>query len=104
MLNFSPITKRPFSPSAITAFLEIITRKGEKISGTTDYAWGDGSFAPDKYRATNQDLEQKFREAVTLPGCILANKPDKVEQAVNLLWNLEELESVRQLTQIFSET
>lgn len=85
-------------------FLEIITRKGEKISGTTDYAWGDGSFAPDKYRATNQDLEQKFREAVALPGCILANKPDKVEQAVNLLWNLEKLESVRQLTQIFSET
>ena len=97
--SFQPggrITKHPAS-------LEIITKKGERISGTTDYAWGDGRFAPDKYRATNQDLEQKFREAVTLPGCILANKPDKVEQAINSLWNLEKLESVRQLTQIFSE-
>ena len=98
--SFQPggrITRHP-------TFLEITTKKGEKISGTTDYVWGDGSFAPDKYRATNQDLERKFREAVTLPGCILVNKPDKVEQAINLLWNLEKLESVRQLTRIFSET
>jgi len=84
-------------------FLEITTGKGEKISGTTDYVWGDGQFAPEKYWATDRDLEQKFREAVTLPGGIMAGKPEKAEQAINLLWNLEKLKSVRQLTQVFSE-
>jgi 2-methylcitrate dehydratase PrpD len=97
--SFQPggrITKHPCS-------VEIINKKGEKLSGTTDYCWGDGSFAPKKYRATDKDIEDKFREAVTLPGCIFAGKPEKAEKAIDLLWSLEKLASVRKLTQIFAK-
>lgn len=82
--------------------VEVITTKGEKFRADVDYAQGDGPWAPTKYRATNQDLETKYRDIASCPGSGLANDPDRIDQSVHLIWNLEKVKAVSQLTAALS--
>jgi 2-methylcitrate dehydratase PrpD len=81
------LTEDPRSP---LSKVEVITRGGQKY--VEEKNWKKGNPWPDQARMTDQELREKFRNNVSR---ILS--PDKIDKAVEHLFNLEKLASITEL-------
>lgn len=78
--------------------LVTITAKGKTFEGYGEYAKGD-PFTPETF-LTDDDLKAKFRDLAKWGNIASTSWRDQLEEIVDMVWHLEKVEDVSELTRL----